>query len=351
MKRTFIFVLLLLSLFASKVNAAPNTGNLPENSVKVNFNANGTYSSVEGSGWAFNQSAGSLTLTKGKVVVTLSEYVFKDGNEIIGFSWTIEGATAVLWVKHGRTSEVYGEGMEGEFTTSDRKGVSNAVFLIEIIDDEDEELDDEEDQDDEDEELDDEEDQDDEDEELDEEEEQDDEDEELDEEEEQDDEDEELDEEEDQDDEDEELDEEEDQDDEDEELDEEEEQDDEEEELDDEEEQDDEDEELDEEEEQDDEDEDLDDEEDQDDEDEELDEEEQDDEEEVLGDDEENEEEIDEEVEDEEEEVLGESDEDEEAAGDGEELPDTSDASKGLGYVLGLMGLFLLVVSKKKAVA
>jgi hypothetical protein len=45
------------------------------------------------------------------------------------------------------------------------KGVSNAVFLIEIIDDEDEELDDEEEQDDEDEELDDEE-EDDEDEEL-----------------------------------------------------------------------------------------------------------------------------------------------------------------------------------------
>jgi hypothetical protein len=301
MKKTFIFVLLLLSLFAYKVNAAPNTGNLPENSVKVNFNANGTYSSVEGSGWAFNQSAGSLTLTKGEVVITLSEYVFKDGNEIIGFSWTIEGATAVLWVKHGRTSEVYGEGMEGEFTTSDRKGVSNAVFLIEIIDDEDEELDDEEDQDDEDEELDEEE-----------EEEQDDEDEELDDEEEQDDEDEELDEEEEQDDEDEDLDDEEEQDDEDEELDEEE--------------QDDEEEVVDE-------------------------EEEQDDEEEVLGDDEENEEEIDEEVEDEEEEVLGESDEDEEAAGDGEELPDTSDTSKGLGYVLGLMGLFLLVVSKKKAVA
>jgi hypothetical protein len=297
MKKTFIFVLLLLSLFAYKVNAAPNTGNLPENGVKVNFNANGTYSSVEGSGWAFNQSAGSLTLTKGEVVITLSEYVFKDGNEIIGFSWTIEGATAVLWVKHGRTSEIYGEGMEGEFTTSDRKGVSNAVFLIEIIDDEDEELDDE-DQDDEDEELDDEEDQDDEDEELDDEEDQDDEDEELDDEEEQNDEDEELDEEEE-----------------------------------------------------------LDDEEEQDDEEEEIDEEEQDneeevvDEEEVLGDDEENEEEIDEEVEEEEDEVLGESDEDEEAAGDGEELPDTSDASKGLGYVLGLMGLFLLVVSKKKAVA
>jgi hypothetical protein len=289
MKKTFVFVLLLLSLFAYKVNAAPNTGNLPENGVKVNFNANGTYSSVEGSGWAFNQSAGSLTLTKGEVVITLSEYVFKDGNEIIGFSWTIEGATAVLWVKHGRTSDVYGEGMEGEFTTSDRKGVSNAVFLIEIIDDEDEELDEEEEQDDEDEELDEEEDQDDEDEELDEEEEQDDEDEELDEEEEQDDEDEELDEEE-QDDEDEELDEEEEQDDEDEELDE---------------------------------------------------EEEQDDNEEVLG----------EEEQDEDDEVLGESDEDEEAAGDGEELPDTSDASKGLGYVLGLMGLFLLVVSKRKAVA
>jgi hypothetical protein len=71
MKRTFIFVLLLLSLFASKVNAAPNTGNLPENSVKVNFNANGTYNSIEGDGWMFDQQAGSLTLTKGEVVITL----------------------------------------------------------------------------------------------------------------------------------------------------------------------------------------------------------------------------------------------------------------------------------------
>jgi hypothetical protein len=41
MKKTFIFVLLLLSLFANKVNAAPNTGDLPENGVKVNFNEDG----------------------------------------------------------------------------------------------------------------------------------------------------------------------------------------------------------------------------------------------------------------------------------------------------------------------
>ena len=85
MRKTFIFVVLLLSLFAYKVNAAPNTGPLPENGVKVNFNENGTYSSVEGSGWAFNQQAGSLTLTKDEVVITLNEYVFKDGSEIIGF--------------------------------------------------------------------------------------------------------------------------------------------------------------------------------------------------------------------------------------------------------------------------
>jgi hypothetical protein len=93
-----------------------------------------------------------LTLTKGEVVVTLNEYVFKDGEELVGFSWMIEGATAVLWVKHGTTAEVYGEGTDGEFTTSDNKGVSNAVFLIEIVVDEedDEELDDEEEQDDED---------------------------------------------------------------------------------------------------------------------------------------------------------------------------------------------------------
>ena len=246
MKKTFVLVLLLLSLFAQKVNAAPNTGSLPENGVKVNFNANGTYSSVEGSGWAFNQSAGSLTLTKGEVVITLNEYVFKDGNEIIGFSWIIEGATAVLWVKHGRTSAVYGEGMDGEFTTSDNKGVSNAVFLVEIIDDEEEVLDEEE-QDDEEEILD-------------------------------------------------------------------------------EEEQDDEEEVLDEEE--------------QDDEEEILDEEEQDDDEEVLG----------EEEQDDEDEVLGESDENQEAASEGEALPDTSDATKNLGYLSGLLGLFLLVASKKKAI-
>jgi hypothetical protein len=179
MKRTFIFVLLLLSLFAYKVNAAPNTGELPENGVKVNFNENGSVNSFEGEGWVLDEQSGSLTLTKGEVVVTLNEYVFKDGEELVGFSWTIEGATAVLWVKHGTTSEVYGEGTDGEFTTSDNKGVSNAVFLIEIVvDEEEEELDDEEEQDDEDEESDDEEEQDDEDEELDDEEEQDDEDEE-----------------------------------------------------------------------------------------------------------------------------------------------------------------------------
>jgi hypothetical protein len=164
MKKTFIFVLLLLSLFAYKVNAAPNTGSLPENGVKVNFNENGSVNSFEGEGWVLDGQSGSLTLTKGEVVVTLSDYVFKDGVAIVGFSWLIEGATAVLWVKHGTTAEVYGEGTDGVFTTSDNKGVSNAVFLIEIV--EDEERDDEEEQEDEDEELDDEEEQDDQDEEL-----------------------------------------------------------------------------------------------------------------------------------------------------------------------------------------
>ena len=274
MKKTFIFVLLLLSLFAYKANAAPNTGTLPENSVKVNFNANGTYNSVEGSGWAFNQQSGSLTLTKGEVVITLNEYVFKDGEEIIGFSWMIEGATAVLWVKHGTTQEEYGNGTSGEFVTSDSKGVSNAVFLIEIIDDE-EEIDDEE-QDDEDEELD------------------------------------------------EELDEEEQDDEEDEEVDEEEVVDEEEEVVDEEEELDDEEDEIVEQEEQDDE--------------EELDDE-------VLGEEEnvdEEEEEVVEEENVEEDEVLGEEE---------ESLPDTSDASRNLGLLMGLMGLILIVISKKKAIA
>jgi hypothetical protein len=63
-EKTFIFVVLLLSLFAYKVNAAPNTGPLPENGVKVNFNANGTYNSVEGDGWMVDQQPGSLTLNK-----------------------------------------------------------------------------------------------------------------------------------------------------------------------------------------------------------------------------------------------------------------------------------------------
>lgn len=188
MKKTLIFVVLLLSLFAYKVSAAPNTGPLPENGVKVNFNEDGSAQSVEGDGWVLDEQAGSLTLTKGDVIITLNQYVFKDGNEIVGFSWMVEGAIAVLWVKHGTTAEPYGEGTEGEFTTSDLKGVSNAVFLIEIIvdeeeeDDDDEELDDEENDDDEVLDEEDEEEQDEE-EELDEEEEQDDEEEELDEEE------------------------------------------------------------------------------------------------------------------------------------------------------------------------
>ena len=175
MKKTFIFVVLLLSLFAYKVSAAPNTGELPENGVKINFNENGTVNSVEGDGWVLDEQSESLTLTKGEVVITLMHFEFKDDAEIVGFHWMVEGATAVLWVKHGTTAEVYGEGTEGEFTTSDLKAISNAVFLIEIIvdeeeeDDDDEELDDDDEQDDE-EELDEEEEQDDEEEELDEEE-------------------------------------------------------------------------------------------------------------------------------------------------------------------------------------
>jgi hypothetical protein len=176
MKKTLIFVVLLLSLFAYKVSAAPNTGELPENGVKINFNENGTVNSVEGDGWVLDEQPEMLTLTKGEVVITLMHFEFKDDAEIIGFHWMVEGATAVLWVKHGTTAEVYGEGTEGEFTTNDLKAISNAVFLIEIIVDEEEEEDD-------DEELDDEEENDD-DEVLDEEEEEQDEEEEIDEEEE-----------------------------------------------------------------------------------------------------------------------------------------------------------------------
>jgi hypothetical protein len=248
MKKTFIFVVLLLSLFAYKVNASPNTGALPENGVKVNFNANGSYNSIEGDGWMVDQHPDSLMLTKGDVVIHLMHYVFNDG-EIVGFHWMVEGATAVLWVKHGTTTEVYGDGTEGDFLTSDNKQISNVVFLIEIVEDEDE---------DDDEELDDEDEDDDDDEELDDEDEDDDEEEELDDEEEQDDEEEELD--------------------------------DEEEELDDE----------------------------------------------VLGDDDEDEEEN---VDEDEDEVLGEEE---------ESLPDTSDTTAGVGLMAGLLGFFLLLVSKKK---
>ena len=293
MKKTLIFVVLLLSLFAYKVSAAPNTGPLPENGVKVNFNENGTAQSVEGSGWILNQQSGSMTLTKGDIVVTLNQYTFKNGTEIIGFSWMIEGAVAVLWVKHGTTSAEYGDGTSGEFTTSDNKGVSNAVFLIELIDDEeddDEELDDEEDENDDDEELDDEEDENDDDEELDDEEDENDDDEELDDEEDENDDDEELDDEEDENDDDED---------------------------------------------ENDDDEELDDEEDENDDDEELDDEEDEDDDEVLGDDDEN---VDEEDE-EEDEVLGEDD---------EQLPDTSDATSGLGLLGGLLGFVMLLASKKK---
>ncbi len=149
MKKIVIMVSLLLSLFAYKVSAAPNTGRLPENGVKVNFNSNGTVNSMEGDGWTIESQSDSLTLTKGDVIVTLFDYVFKDGNEIIGFTWSITGATADLWVKHGTSSLEYGNGTSGSFTTSDRKGVSNAVFLVDISEDEEEIVDDEDDNDDE----------------------------------------------------------------------------------------------------------------------------------------------------------------------------------------------------------
>jgi hypothetical protein len=263
MKKTFIFVLLLLSLFAYKVNAAPNTGTLPENGVKVNFNADGTYNSIEGDGWMVDQHHDhdgmmvdehhdGLMLTKGEVVIHLMHYVFNDDGEIIGFHWMIEGATAILWVKHGKTTEIYGDGTEGDFLTSDNKQVSNAAFLIEIIVDEEEEVVDEE-----------------------------------------------------------------------EEIDEEEEVVDEEEEIDEEEEVVDEEEEIDE---------------------EEVVDEEEDDE--VLGEEEEN-------VDEEEEELVEEEnvEEDEVLSDEEESLPNTSDASRGLGLLMGLMGLILLVISKKKAIA
>ena len=314
MRKTFIFVVLLLSLFAYKVNAAPNTGPLPENGVKINFNADGTYNSIEGNGWMVDQHDESLKLTKGEVVVHLMHYEFNDDGEIIGFHWMVEGATAILWVKHGTTEEIYGEGTEGDFLTSDNKQVSNVVFLIEIIVDEEEEVDDEEEEDDE-EEVD--------------EEEVEEEEEEVDEEEEEEEEDDE-----------EEVDEEEvvDEEEEEEEVDEEEEVVEEEEEVDEEEVVDEEEEEVDEEEEVVEQEEEVDEE-------EVVDEEEDDDE--VLGEEEEN---VDEEEDDE---VLGEEEEnvdeeEDEVLGEEESLPDTSDATAGLGLLSGLFGFMLLFATKKK---
>lgn len=132
--KNLIAIIALVFLLISPIKAV-NTGKVPDGCVKIDFNENGTVSAVEPSDWEVLETNNSIVLSKGSMTITITEKQFKDGSELIGFTWGLENATIVTFtVKHGTTVLEYGN----TFITSDRKGVSNAVWcLVETVDPED----------------------------------------------------------------------------------------------------------------------------------------------------------------------------------------------------------------------
>jgi hypothetical protein len=129
-----LVTLILLLLTVGRIDAtAPNTGPVPESCVKLEF-SNKLVTNVEPSSWELMASEEEVVITKGLMLVRLTDFVFKDDEEVIGFTWEVKHATVNdFTVKHGRTVLSYGT----EFITTDRKGVSNAVWcLTEIIEEE-----------------------------------------------------------------------------------------------------------------------------------------------------------------------------------------------------------------------
>ena len=135
MKKLFLFFVILLFLAVGRLDilASPNTGKLPDGCIKIEFSP---LNYPEG--WLVTVGEEQTTLVKDSVTLTLFDFTYKDQNEVIGFSWMLEGASAEFWVKHGQTEAQYG----GQFVTSDRKGVSNAVWCLtidEVVDEDPEE--------------------------------------------------------------------------------------------------------------------------------------------------------------------------------------------------------------------
>lgn len=129
-----LFIILLLLITGGRINASsPNTGQVPEFCVKLEFSAL-MVERVEPSSWELMSSSEEVVITNEKLLIRLTDFVLKDNEEIIGFSWEVKNASVDdFTVKHGTTVLSYGN----EFLTTDRKGVSNAVWcLTEIIEEE-----------------------------------------------------------------------------------------------------------------------------------------------------------------------------------------------------------------------
>jgi len=125
----FLLGLLALGFRTPTVATDINTGPLPEFCVKLEF-SDKSVTGVEPSSWDLLVAEEDITIIDGDVIIKLFNFVFKDNEEIIGFSWEIKNAGVKdFTVKHGTTVWSYGT----EFITTDRKGVSNAVWCLEEL--------------------------------------------------------------------------------------------------------------------------------------------------------------------------------------------------------------------------
>lgn len=129
MAKVMMMLFLLLLTFGRVGATSPNTGPLPEFCVKLEF-SDKSVTGVEPSSWELLVAQEDVTIIDGDVIIKLFDFVFKDNEEIIGFSWEIQNAGVKdFTVKHGTTVLSYGT----EFITTDRKGVSNAVWCLEEL--------------------------------------------------------------------------------------------------------------------------------------------------------------------------------------------------------------------------
>jgi hypothetical protein len=129
MAKVMMMLFLLLLTFGRVGATPPNTGPLPEFCVKLEF-SDKSVTGVEPSSWELLVTQEDVTIVNGDAIIKLFDFAFKDNEEIIGFSWEIQNAGVQdFTVKHGTIVLSYGT----EFITTDRKGVSNAVWCLEEL--------------------------------------------------------------------------------------------------------------------------------------------------------------------------------------------------------------------------